>query len=57
MISLDVEFPPTISTPRPKVAQALNYDIELECVVEAYPAPVVRWVTNGKEILTDADYR
>lgn len=56
-VSLEVEFPPKISAPRPKVAQALDYDIELECRVEAYPAPSVLWYKNGEQINNNGDYR
>lgn len=54
--SLEVEFPPKISAPRPKVGQALDYDIELECRVEAYPSPAVMWFKNGVQISNDGDY-
>lgn len=54
---LDVEFPPTISVPRPKVAQALDYNIKLECRVLAYPAPAVSWFKNDQELHNTDDYR
>lgn len=56
-ISLEVEFPPRIRVPRPKVAQALDYDIILECQVEAYPAPTVEWYRNGQPIYNGDDYK
>ncbi|XP_053691027.1 lachesin-like [Sabethes cyaneus] len=49
-INLEVEFAPVISIPRPKVAQATEYDIELECVVQAFPSPSVSWFKNGHPI-------
>lgn len=55
--TLDVRFPPQISVPRPKVAQAINYDIELECLVEAWPSPAIQWFKEGVELLSNSDYR
>lgn len=42
-INLEIEFAPIIITPRPKVAQAVDHAIELECKVAAYPPPSVVW--------------
>lgn len=56
-VNFEVEFGPSISVPRPKVAQALDYNIELECRVEAYPAPSVVWYKNEMQIYDDSDYR
>lgn len=54
-VNFEVEFAPSISVPRPKVAQALEYNIELECRVEAYPAPSVAWYRNDLQIHDDSD--
>lgn len=56
-INFDVEFPPKISTPRPKVAQAVGYSIELLCRVEGFPAPSVIWFRNNIQIHDEDDYR
>jgi hypothetical protein len=56
-INLEVEFAPFISIPRPKIAQALDYDIELKCVVQAYPSPSIAWFKNGKEIFNGDVYK
>lgn len=45
-INLEVEFAPVISTFREKVGQALGYDADLECHVEAYPPPSIIWVKD-----------
>lgn len=55
-VNFEVEFPPKITAPRPRVAQALDYDIELECKVEGYPAPQVSWYKDGSPILNEGDY-
>lgn len=55
--SLDIKFPPIISVPRPKVAQAIYYDTEMQCLVEAWPAPAIQWFKDSIELHTDSDYR
>ncbi|XP_058059788.1 lachesin-like [Anopheles bellator] len=55
-ITLEVEFSPVISVPRPKVAQAVDYDIDVECVVQAFPAPAISWYRNGKQIHNGGSY-
>ncbi|XP_055524701.1 lachesin-like isoform X2 [Wyeomyia smithii] len=55
-INLEVEFAPVISIPRPKVAQATEYDIELECVVQAFPSPSISWFKNGHSIHNGGSY-
>lgn len=54
-VNLEIEFSPVITVPRPKLGQALHYDMDLECHVEAYPTPQINWVkeefllSNGKK--------
>ena len=54
-INLEIEFSPVVTVPRPKLGQALRYDMDLECHVEAYPTPQINWVkddfllSNGKK--------
>ncbi|EDS36504.1 lachesin [Culex quinquefasciatus] len=55
-INLEVEFAPVISVPRPKVAQAVEYDIELECIVQAFPSPAISWFKNGQQIHNGGSY-
>jgi neuronal growth regulator 1 len=45
-INLEIEFEPTITTFRPRVGQALNYDVDLECHIEAYPPAQIIWVKD-----------
>lgn len=42
-INVEVEFSPVITAPRPRLGQALQYDMDLECHVEAYPPPAISW--------------
>ncbi|XP_065088749.1 lachesin-like [Ochlerotatus camptorhynchus] len=55
-INLEVEFGPVISVPRPKIAQATEYDIELECVVQGFPSPSISWFKNGQQIHNGGPY-
>lgn len=56
-VNFEVEFPPKVFVPRPKVAQALSFDIELECRVEGYPAPAITWLRNDQQLQDDSDQR
>lgn len=42
-IAVEVEFAPVVTVPRPRLGQALQYDMDLECHVEAYPPPAITW--------------
>jgi len=46
-VAVEVEFQPVIAVPRPKVYQAMQYDMDLECLVEAYPPPSITWLKDG----------
>uniref|UniRef100_A0A0A9YFY8 Lachesin n=1 Tax=Lygus hesperus TaxID=30085 RepID=A0A0A9YFY8_LYGHE len=48
-INVEVEFSPVISVPRPRLGQALQYDMDLECHVEAYPPPAIVWIKEDEE--------
>lgn len=45
-VNLEIEFSPVITVPRPKLGQALHYDMDLECHIEAYPTPQINWVKD-----------
>eukprot|EP00088_Acartia_fossae_P053768 TRINITY_DN6136_c0_g1_i2.p1 TRINITY_DN6136_c0_g1~~TRINITY_DN6136_c0_g1_i2.p1 ORF type:complete len:368 (+),score=34.98 TRINITY_DN6136_c0_g1_i2:44-1147(+) len=50
-IDVEVEFKPTIKITRKRLGQALQYDKDLECHIEAYPPPAIKWYKEG---VTDA---
>lgn len=56
-INLEIEFSPVITVPRPKVGQALHYDMDLECHVEAYPAPQIVWVKDEFLLSNNKHYK
>lgn len=43
---MKIEFAPVITVPRAKLGQALRYDTDLECHIEAYPPPQIDWVKD-----------
>ncbi|XP_011195413.1 protein amalgam [Zeugodacus cucurbitae] len=55
-VLIEVEFRPQIAVLRPKVAQMLSHVAELECNVQAYPAPAVFWYRNGAKLQSSARY-
>ena len=55
-INLEVEFSPVISVPRPRLGQALQYDMDLECHIEAYPLPAIVWVKDEVQLSNNQHY-
>lgn len=53
---LEVDFEPIMSAKRPKVAQAVGYEVELICKVEAYPPPAISWMKDTKQLHNNDDY-
>lgn len=49
-INLEIEFAPVITVPRPRLGQALQYDMDLECHIEAYPLPAIVWVKDDVQL-------
>lgn len=56
-IAVEVEFAPVINVPKPRLGQALQYDMDLECHVEAYPPPAIVWLNNGVQLTNSQHYR
>lgn len=56
-IAVEVEFAPVISVPRPRVGQALQYDMDLQCHVIAYPPPAITWLYNDVILSNNQHYR
>ncbi|TMW46375.1 hypothetical protein DOY81_008544 [Sarcophaga bullata] len=56
LIRVEVEFRPQIAVQRPKIAQMLSHSAQLECIVQAYPAPAVFWYRNGSKLQSDSRY-
>ncbi|GLG92915.1 Lachesin [Gryllus bimaculatus] len=55
-IAVEVEFSPIITVPRPRLGQALQYDMDLECHVEAYPPPAIVWRKDGVQLSNNQHY-
>lgn len=53
---MEVEFAPVISAPRPRLGQALQYDMDLECHVEAYPPPAIIWLKDDVQLSNNQHY-
>jgi len=56
-IAVEVEFAPVITVPRPRLGQALQYDMDLECHVEAYPPPAITWHKQEAQLSNNQHYR
>jgi len=55
-VSIEVEFPPIVTTFQTKVGQAVNYDAYLVCHVEANPSPAITWTYKGVELSNNQHY-
>ncbi|XP_055323119.1 lachesin [Sitodiplosis mosellana] len=55
-INLEVEFAPVITVPRPRLGQALQYDMDLECHIEAYPLPAIVWLKDDVQLSNNQHY-
>lgn len=55
-IAVEVEFAPVISVPRPRLGQALQYDMDLVCHVEAYPPPALSWIKEDVQLSNNQHY-
>lgn len=56
-IAIEVEFAPVVTVPKRRLGQALQYDMDLECHVEAYPPPAIVWLNNGIQLTNNQHYR
>lgn len=46
-VDIEVEFAPVIHVPRKRLGQALQFDMDLECHIEAYPPPAIKWYRDN----------
>merc|ERR1712106_760367 len=58
-IDVEVEHTPGIKIPRKRLGQALQFDMDLECKIEAYPPPAIKWFKKGNSepLTTNQHYR
>lgn len=55
-IAVEVEFAPVVTVPKPRLGQALQYDMDLECHIEAYPPPAIVWVKDDIQLSNNQHY-
>nr|CAD7394112.1 unnamed protein product [Timema cristinae] len=56
-ITVEVHFQPEVKALKPRVGQALGYEMDLECVVEASPPAVVTWRSKGRPLTDNRHFR
>jgi len=55
-VDVEVEFAPQIKIPRKRLGQALQFDMDLECNIEAYPAPAITWYRDKIQLKNNQHY-
>lgn len=55
-ISVEVEFKPTVRVGQVRYEQALQYDADLHCNIEAFPSPAISWIKDGHELNNNQHY-
>lgn len=55
-ISVEVEFKPVVRVGQIRYEQALQYDADLHCSVEAFPSPSISWIKDGLELSNNQHY-
>ncbi len=56
-VTLEVEFAPYITIPRPRVAQAPEYDSELVCHIHAFPPPSIFWKKDNVTVTNTGNHQ
>lgn len=51
--TLTIRFGPKIQVPRPRMQQAVGYDVVLKCEMEAFPAPAIDWKKGEETMVND----
>lgn len=55
-ISVEVEFKPVVRVGEVRYEQALQYDADLHCSIEAFPSPSISWIKDGHELSNNQHY-
>lgn len=55
-ISVEVEFKPVVRVGQIRYEQALQYDADLHCSIEAFPSPSIIWLKDGQELNNNQHY-
>lgn len=56
-VGLEVEFAPVVTTGRPLYMQAIQYDADLQCHIEAFPSPSILWLKDGYQLNDNQHYQ
>lgn len=56
-VGVEVEFAPEVRVGRELYMQALQYDADIQCHVEAFPSPSVIWLKDGYQLNDNQHYQ
>ena len=56
-VGVEVEFPPQVKAGRELYMQALQYDADIQCHIEAFPSPSILWLKDGYQLNDNQHYQ
>ena len=56
-IGVEIEFPPYVTVGRGRYGQALQYDADLHCHIEAFPSPSIIWLKDDIQLSDNQHYQ
>lgn len=56
-VGVEVEFAPEIKITKQRVEQALHYDADLSCRIEAFPSANIEWFKDGYQINDNQNFQ
>ncbi|KAI1286821.1 Lachesin [Halotydeus destructor] len=56
-VGVEVEFAPEVRVGRPRYMQALHYNADLQCHVEAFPSPSIIWLKDGYQLNDNQNFK
>lgn len=56
-VGVEVEFSPQVTAGRGIYMQAIQYDADIQCHVEAFPSPSIMWLKDGYQLNDNQHYQ
>jgi len=56
-VGVEVEFAPVVTSGRNMYMQAIHYDADIQCHIEAFPYPSIIWLKDGYQLNDNQHYQ